>query len=160
MASIKGGSPVVFALLTTFSLFNPFLKISTLNFFGISLTAGILYVGGEKVVNTVGKEIVSVDLSAHKLGIKFIFLILALPVVCIFIANLLKIPIATTHIVVCTMIGIGLALKEINLFKVTEIVIWWIATPLILWFSNYLIGKHLYLKIWEILKTINYQFHC
>ena len=74
-------------------------------------------------------------------------LILALPVVCIFIANLLKIPIATTHIVVCTMIGIGLALKEINLFKVTEIVIWWIATPLILWFSNYLIGKHLYLKI-------------
>jgi len=42
MASIKGGSPVVFALLTTFSLFNPSLKISTLNSFGISLTAGIL----------------------------------------------------------------------------------------------------------------------
>ena len=50
MANIKGGSPVVFALLTTFSLFNPSLKISTLNFFGISLTAGILYVDGEKVV--------------------------------------------------------------------------------------------------------------
>ena len=50
MANIRGGSPVVFALLTTFSLFIPSLKISTLNFFGISLTAGILYVDGEKVV--------------------------------------------------------------------------------------------------------------
>ena len=32
----------VLALFTTFSLFNPSLNISTLNFFGISLTAGIL----------------------------------------------------------------------------------------------------------------------
>ena len=125
---------------------NTISKLASVSLIFIFVFLGAAF-GGEKVVNTVGKEIVSVDLSAHKLGIKFIFLILALPVVCIFIANLLKIPIATTHIVVCTMIGIGLALKEINLFKVTEIVIWWIATPLILWFSNYLIGKHLYLKI-------------
>ena len=42
IASISGGSPVVFALFTTSSTFEPFLKISTLNFFGISFIAGIL----------------------------------------------------------------------------------------------------------------------
>ena len=103
--------------------------------------------GGEKVVHTVGKEIVSVDLSTHEFGTKFIFLILGLPVLSILIANILKIPIATTHIVVCTIMGIGLALKEINSQIVVEIVIWGILTPAILWLTNYLIGKHLYIKI-------------
>ena len=51
MAFISGGSPVVFDLFITFSIFFPFLKISALNFSGISLTAGILYVEGEWVVS-------------------------------------------------------------------------------------------------------------
>ena len=42
IAFMRGGSPVVLDLFTTFSLFFPSLKISTLKFFGISLIAGIL----------------------------------------------------------------------------------------------------------------------
>ena len=51
IANIRGGSPVVLDLLTTFSTLDPFLKISTLKIFGISLIAGILYVEGENVFN-------------------------------------------------------------------------------------------------------------
>ena len=42
IASINGGSPTAFDLLTTFSMLKPFLYISTLNLFGISAAVGIL----------------------------------------------------------------------------------------------------------------------
>tara|TARA_B100000029_G_scaffold351252_1_gene343730 strand:- start:13392 stop:14366 length:975 start_codon:yes stop_codon:yes gene_type:complete len=125
---------------------NSLSKLASVSLIFVFVFLGAAF-GGEKVVHTVGKEIVSVDLSTHEFGTKFIFLILGLPVLSILIANILKIPIATTHIVVCTIMGIGLALKEINSQKVVEIVIWWILTPAILWLTNYLIGKHLYIKI-------------
>ena len=53
---------------------NTISKLASVSLIFIFVLLGAAF-GGEKVVNTVGKEIVSVDLSAHKLGIKFIFLI-------------------------------------------------------------------------------------
>jgi len=106
---------------------------------------------GENVVETVAKDITSVDLSQQ--SVAFTFLILILPIIAILIANLLRIPIATTHIVVCTIIGIGLSLNHLNSNKVIEITIWWVATPITLWLLNYLIGKYCYLKIINFLAS-------
>ena len=64
-----------------------------------------------------------------------------IPILSILAANKFKIPIATTHIVVCTIFGIGLGFNTLNIEKMIEIVAWWIATPIAIWLLNYLIGK-------------------
>ena len=113
-------------------------------FFGGSLA-------GEEVVTTVGKELLSIDYI--NLNSYLIYLILIVPITSIIIANKSKIPIATTHIVVCTIFGIGLSLNTLNLIKASEIVIWWILTPIGIWLLNYVIGKYIYFNIVD--KLIN-----
>jgi len=129
---------------------NTLSKIGSVSFIFVFVFLGATF-GGEKVIQTVGKEIISINLA--EVDIKFTFLILILPILSIAIANILKIPIATTHIVVCTIIGIGLALNYLNSYKVTQIIIWWIVTPVSLWLINYLIGKYWYLKIVNFLAS-------
>jgi len=129
---------------------NTLSKLGSVLFIFIFVFLGAAF-WGENVVETVGKDIVSVDLAEQ--SVVFTFLILILPIVAILIANLLRIPIATTHIVVCTIIGIGLSLNQLNSDKVIEIVIWWVVTPVALWLLNYLIGKYYYLKIINFLAS-------
>ena len=57
--------------------------------------------GGEKVVTTVGKNLLDIDFLSLKSNL--IYLVLVVPIVSILIANKSKIPIATTHVVVCTI---------------------------------------------------------
>ena len=64
-------------------------------------------IGGENVVRTVGKELIPNTILID--NILYSFLIVVLPLAAIFVANILRMPIATTHVVVCTIIGIGLA---------------------------------------------------
>lgn len=129
---------------------NTLSKIKSVSLIFIFVFLGAAF-AGEKVIQTVGKEIVNTNLGI--VDIKFTFLILLLPILSIAIANILRIPIATTHIVVCTIIGIGLALNSLNSSKVIEITIWWVATPLGLWLVNYLIGKYWYIKIINFLAS-------
>tara|TARA_Y100001936_G_scaffold185854_1_gene183623 strand:+ start:10408 stop:11388 length:981 start_codon:yes stop_codon:yes gene_type:complete len=102
-------------------------------------------IAGENVVTTVGKELLKIDfISLHSF---LIYLVLLVPIISIIIANKAKIPIATTHIVVCTIFGIGLSLNALNLSKASEIVLWWIITPIGIWLVNYIIGKYVYFNI-------------
>ena len=96
--------------------------------------------GGEKVVTTVGKNLLDIDFLNLKSNL--IYLVLVVPIVSILIANKSKIPIATTHVVVCTIFGIGLSLNSLNLGKASEIIVWWLITPIAIWLLNYLIGMN------------------
>ena len=123
---------------------NSISKFASVSLIFIFVFLGSVY-GGEKVIQTVGSEILTVDLAS--LNINFTLLILVVPVLAIVIANLLKIPVATTHIVVCTIIGIGLAINSLFYEKIFKIIIWWILTPFAIWIINYIIGKFFYYKI-------------
>ena len=108
---------------------------------------------GEDVVATVGRELLSIEFI--KLNYYFIYLILIVPILSILAANKFKIPIATTHIVVCTIFGIGLGFNTLNIEKMIEIVAWWIATPIAIWLLNYLIGKYIYFELIDKLISLD-----
>ena len=108
---------------------------------------------GEDVVATVGRELLSIEFI--KLNYYFIYLILIIPILSILAANKFKIPIATTHIVVCTIFGIGLGFNTLNIEKMIEIVAWWIATPIAIWLLNYLIGKYIYFELIDKLISLD-----
>jgi len=108
---------------------------------------------GEQVVETVGKELLNTDFLS--LNSYFIYLILIIPIIAIIIANRFKIPIATTHIVVCTIFGIGLSYNTLNTIKTIEIVAWWVATPIIIWLLNFLIGKYIYFELIDKLISLD-----
>ena len=111
-------------------------------------------IGGENVVKTVGKELIPPTILID--NIYYSFLIVVLPLSAILIANILRVPIATTHVVVCTIIGIGLANEEIYKSSILQIIGWWIISPLAIWLMNYGIGKYLYFKIINYLAN-NYE---
>ncbi len=102
-------------------------------------------IAGAPVVNTMGKGIVPSEVLASNAGLILIVLIIAI----LFIswANIAKIPIATTHAIVCAIAGIGLYANSLNTDKLFSIVIWWIAGPIVAFLINYMIAKFFYFKI-------------
>ena len=100
---------------------------------------------GAPVVQTMGKGIVPSSILSDNTGLVFIIILIA--IVFISWANVLKVPIATTHAVVCAIVGIGLFTKSLHTDKFLQIVIWWIAGPVALFAINFLIAKYYYFKI-------------
>lgn len=100
---------------------------------------------GAPVVKTMGKGIVSSAVLSANSGLILIVLLIAI----IFItwANVAKIPIATTHAIVCAIVGVGLYSKSLYSSKFFNIVVWWIACPLVAWIINFIIAKFFYFKI-------------
>ena len=120
------------------------LKLGTVSLVFIFVFLGAS-LGGEKVVTTVGKNLLNIDFLNLKSNL--IYLVLIIPIISILVANKSKVPIATTHIVVCTIFGIGLSLNSLNVTKAAEIIGWWLITPIAIWLVNYLIGKYVYFEI-------------
>ena len=114
-----------------------------------SLLGAIL--AGAPVVETVGKGIVPPDVFSSSIGIVFIVLIIAI----IFItwANVTKVPIATTHAIVCAIVGVGIYTHSLNSDKFFQILIWWVAGPIVAWVINFTIAKFFYFKIVHYLAT-------
>lgn len=100
---------------------------------------------GAPVVETMGKGIVPADILSGNTGLVFIIILIAI----IFIswANILRVPIATTHAIVCAIVGIGIFTKTLHTDKFLEIVVWWIAGPVALFLLNFLIAKYYYFRI-------------
>ncbi len=71
-------------------------------------------------------------------------------------ANVAKIPIATTHAIVCAIVGIGLYTSSLNTDRFFDILIWWIAGPVVVWVINFFIAKYFYFKIVHHL-AVNYS---
>lgn len=104
---------------------------------------------GAPVVKTLGSGLVPGTIFSAHIGLVLIIFIIAI----IFIswANISRVPVATTHAIVCAIVGVGLYSRSLNGEKFFEIVIWWVITPLVALAVNYLVAKYLYLKTLQFL---------
>lgn len=109
---------------------------------------------GAPVVKTMGKGIVPSMILSNNVGLVFIIILIAIAFISW--ANILKVPIATTHAVVCAIVGIGLFTESLNTEKFINIVIWWVVGPIFVFTLNYLIAKYYYFKIIHYL-AINFS---
>ncbi len=99
-------------------------------------------VAGDKVVNTIGSNIIPGNhLQTHFVAV--IIILLSATAIIAF-ANVLKLPIATSHAMVGAVVGIGVFYQSVAWYKVAVIVIWWLVTPFLSLFLSYLIGRYLY----------------
>ncbi len=104
---------------------------------------------GAPVVKTLGNGLVPGTMFSTHVGLVMIIFIIAI----FFIswANIARVPVATTHAIVCAIVGVGLYSKSLNSGKFFEIVVWWVVTPLVALVVNYFIAKHLYLRTLQFL---------
>lgn len=111
---------------------------------------GALVAGGP-VVKTLGKSIVPGEILTS--NIMLVLIVLFITIFFITWANYAKVPIATTHAIVCAIAGVGLFSKSLNTDKLFEIIGWWVITPLVALVINYLVGRFLYFKVLMFLSS-------
>ncbi len=102
-------------------------------------------ISGGAVIKTLGSGLVPGKTFSETFATVFIVIIVA--TLFIAFANYCKSPIATTHAIVCAIVGIGLYTGGLNTKKFLYIAIWWVLTPTVSFILNYLFGKYLYFKI-------------
>ncbi len=102
---------------------------------------------GQPVIKTLGGGLVTE--AVFKEHFRFIFIVLFVAAFFDFLANWRKIPIPTTHAIVCAIVGIGLYRHSLAVGKFTTIILWWIISPLVAFFISFFIGKYFYFKILE-----------
>ena len=101
-------------------------------------------IAGAPVVKTLGNDLVPSEVLSSHIGLVLIIFVIA----SIFVtwANVAKVPIATTHAIVCAIAGVGLYSSSLHTDKLFEILIWWIAAPLVAWIINFLMARYLYFR--------------
>jgi sulfate permease len=109
------------------------------------------YFLGSNVLKTISKGIVFEGTFDTKIN-AFTFYINS--ILFLILANYLHVPISTTEIVVLSVVGIGIYEKSLNTEKFLQIVLWWIATPFVIFVIAYLFEKLIYLKIVDLLSKI------
>ncbi|MGQ0794453.1 MAG: inorganic phosphate transporter [Deltaproteobacteria bacterium] len=109
---------------------------------------GALLAGGP-VIKTMGKGLVPETVLITHMG--FVLIILFIAIFFITWANILSVPVATTHAIVCAVAGVGIYSQALNGRKFAEIVVWWVVTPFAAWLMNYLLGKYLYFRTLKFL---------
>lgn len=107
------------------------------------------FLGGARVIKTLSGGLVPESvLSSH---LELVLIVLIIAIFFISWANIIRIPIATTHAIVCAVAGVGLYSHALNEKKFFEIVGWWVITPFVAWSLNYLVGKYLYFRTLKFL---------
>ena len=102
--------------------------------FGCFVLIGIL-VQGQKVMKTVGKDLVEVNLSI--IGIS-----LSVAAVLIIISNWKKLPLSTHQVIIGSLVGSGVASgAAVNFTAIFEIIVSWIVSPLVAFFSALFLYK-------------------
>ena len=102
--------------------------------FGCFVLIGIL-VQGQKVMKTVGKDLVEVNLSI--IGIS-----LSVAAVLIIISNWKKLPLSTHQVIIGSLVGSGVASgAAVNFTAILEIIVSWIISPLVAFFSALFLYK-------------------
>lgn len=102
---------------------------------------GAVFAGG-RVVNTIGAGLVGEGILQGNLQAVIIVLLAAAALVGL--ANILRVPIPTSHIMVGAVSGIGLYFGTLNWHRLSGIVIWWLATPLAALLIAYSARRFLY----------------
>ncbi len=101
-------------------------------------------IAGAPVVNTLGKGLVPGEILSQHVGLVLVIFFIA--IVFVSWANVARVPIATTHAIVCAIAGVGLYAKSLHTDKFIEILIWWVSAPLVAWVINFLVAKYLYFR--------------
>ena len=102
--------------------------------FGCFVLIGIL-VQGQKVMKTVGKDLVEVNLSI--IGIS-----LSVAALLIIISNWKKLPLSTHQVIIGSLVGSGVASgAAVNFTAILEIIVSWIISPLVAFFSALFLYK-------------------
>ncbi len=116
----------------------------------ISILLGAILLG-ERVLNTIGKGIVSQEI------LKLPYSTLAIFLNSLFfltMANIFHLPESTTQIVVVAIVGIGLSEGGLNAEKFLHILAWWVAGPIATFIIGYMFEKRLYFQILEIVAKL------
>ena len=110
----------------------------------IFCTTGAMLAGG-RVLHTVGHRLIGErTLSASPAGA----LVVILAAMCLVgLANWLRVPVSTAHVVVGAMVGLGLFYGTANLRLLATVAVWWVATPLASLVISYLLGRLLYIRM-------------
>jgi len=107
---------------------------------------------GDRVVHTLGKGLVGEGTLQGNLGAVVIVLLAAAALVGL--ANLLRVPVPTSHIMVGAVSGLGLYFGTLNWYRLGSILIWWLATPLVALIAAYLARRYLYYPILSLLSRL------
>jgi PiT family inorganic phosphate transporter/sulfate permease len=63
------------------------------------------------------------------------------------LANYLCVPVATSHALVGSVVGMGVYYGGVNWEKVGVIIAWWLMTPLVSLVISYLLGRYVYTRL-------------
>jgi PiT family inorganic phosphate transporter/sulfate permease len=119
-------------------------KLQAVALISVFSLLGAVLNGGE-VIKTLGSGI----LPAGTILLEGAVVAVGAAGITIFLANIIRLPISTSQAAVGAIIGIGIFYDaaKINMDKISEIVAWWIVTPILAWFLAYIVGKYLYTEV-------------
>ena len=100
---------------------------------------------GDKVVHTIGRDLLNFNSLEQNFGMVIVILFSA--AVVIGTANILRIPIATAHAMVGSVIGAGVYYGSVNWGRMSVIIVWWLLTPLASLVISYLLGRYVYKRL-------------
>lgn len=118
-------------------------RLASLSLFAVFTAVGAV-VMGEPVARKVGQDLFTEGFNGHS----GFFLILAptITLVILATANFLKVPMPTTPVAVCSLVGVGLYFGVVEWVQFGLIAAWWIGTPLVTLGVTYIVGKILLAK--------------
>ncbi|WP_128476894.1 inorganic phosphate transporter [Halorussus pelagicus] len=95
---------------------------------------------GRRVVDTLGKDLVSGDPFTMRVAVVvLLFIGLAL-----FAGNVLGVPASTSMTAVGAIVGLGLAIGQLKVEAVLEIVGWWLVAPIVGFWVSAVVGRYWY----------------
>lgn len=116
-------------------------RLGSLVLIAVFCPAGAI-LAGDRVVHNVGRGLLLGEgLQASPLG-ALIVIIAAASLIAI--ANLLRAPLSTAHVVVGAIVGLGFHYGTVNLGLAGKMVAWWVATPIFALVVSYWAGRKLY----------------
>jgi len=116
-------------------------RLQSLLLIAVFCTAGAI-LAGDRVVHNVGHGLLAGEgLAANPAG-ALVVIIAAVSLIAI--ANALKAPLSTAHVVVGAIVGLGFCYGAVNLGLAGKMVAWWVATPVCALALSYLAGRKLY----------------
>jgi sulfate permease len=110
---------------------------------------------GAHVVHTVGSGLIPGAVLEQQPGAVVIILLSASSIIAM--ANGLRVPIATSHAMVGSVVGLGLYYGGVRWSKVGVIIVWWLLTPLASLGLSYVLGRYVYPSLARRIATLPAQ---
>lgn len=116
-------------------------RLQSLFLIAVFCTAGAMLAGGRVIHNVSHGLLAGEGFGAHPGG-ALVVIVAAASLIAM--ANVLKAPLSTAHVVVGAIVGLGFCYGAVNLSLAGKMVAWWVATPVFALAVSYLAGRKLY----------------